>query len=70
MDTDIIEMLETTGGKLYFGGIAGMMLSAVLMLIFIPIFSSAKKRMIKKIDSEFDKTGDAKGSHITKEELK
>ena len=56
MNFDIAELLATTGGKLFYGGIAGIALSLVLILILIPIFSSAKKRMIKKINSEFDKS--------------
>lgn len=56
MNFDIAELLATTGGKLFYGGIAGIALSLVLILILIPVFSSAKKRMIKKINSEFDKS--------------
>lgn len=56
MNFDIAELLATTGGKLFYGGIAGITLSLVLILILIPVFSSAKKRMIKKINSEFDKS--------------
>lgn len=56
MNFDIAQMLATTGGKLFYGGIAGMILAVLLILIFIPIFSAAKKKMIKKINSEFDKS--------------
>lgn len=56
MNFDIAQMLATTGGKLFYGGIAGIALSLVLILILIPVFSSTKKRMIKKINSEFDKS--------------
>lgn len=56
MNFDIAELFVTTGGKLFYGGIAGIALSLVLILILIPVFSSAKKRMIKKINSEFDKS--------------
>ncbi len=54
MSFDIAQMLATTGGKLFYGGIAGMVLTGLLILIFIPAFSAAKKKMIKKINSEFD----------------
>lgn len=56
MDSDIAQMLATTGGKLFYGGIAGMILSVLLVLIFIPAFSGAKKKMIRKIDLDFDKS--------------
>lgn len=56
MNFDISEMLATTGGKLFYGGIAGMILAVILTLIFIPVFSAAKKKMIRKINSEYDKS--------------
>ncbi len=54
MNFDSAQMLATLGGKLFYGGIAGMALAVLLILIFIPAFSAAKKKMIKKINSEFD----------------
>lgn len=56
MNSDITQMLATAGGKLFYGGIAGMILAVLLVLIFIPAFSAAKKKMIKKINSEFDRS--------------
>lgn len=56
MSINIAEMLSTMGGKLFLGGIAGAVVSLILLIILIPVFSSAKKRLIKKINSEFDKS--------------
>lgn len=56
MNFDIAQMLATTGGKLFYGGIVGMILAVILALIFIPVFFAAKRKMIKKINSEFDKS--------------
>lgn len=47
------EMFGTTGGILFYGGIMGMGVSVILGLLFVPIFVADKKRVIKKINSEF-----------------
>lgn len=55
MDIKLSEMFSTTGGILFYGGIIGGGVSLLLLSIFVPIFSAAKKKMNKKIDKEFDK---------------
>lgn len=47
------EMFGTTGGILFYGGIMGMGVSVILGLLFVPISVADKKRVIKKIYSEF-----------------
>lgn len=47
------EMFGTTGGILFYGGIMGMGVSVILGLLFVPISVADKKRVIKKINSEF-----------------
>lgn len=54
MIEEIMTAFETTGGRLFYGGLAGMALAFVLAIIFAAVFSSAKKRLVKKIDSEFN----------------
>ncbi|MBQ5320062.1 MAG: hypothetical protein J6K17_13305 [Oscillospiraceae bacterium] len=47
------ELFSTTGSMLFYGGIIGAVFSVVLSLILIPIFSASKKKMLKKIESEY-----------------
>ncbi|MCD7730662.1 MAG: hypothetical protein LUI05_04100 [Oscillospiraceae bacterium] len=51
---NISEILSTTGSIFFYGGIAGASLSILLMIIFLPIFSSEKKRINKKINKDFN----------------
>lgn len=48
------EMFSTTGGMLFYGGIIGAAVSVVLGLIFAIGFAGAKRRLERKLDSEYD----------------
>lgn len=55
MSFDISRIFATLGSTLFYCGIAGTALSLLLMLLLTPIFAAEKKRLIKKIDSEYNK---------------
>ncbi len=55
MNFDITQIFSTAGGTLFGCGVIGAAVSVILMLILSPIFSSEKKKLNRKIRSEFDK---------------
>lgn len=47
-------IVMTDGMIMFYGGIAGMGLSVLLLILLIPIFSFKKKKLTQKINKEFD----------------
>lgn len=50
---DFAEMFGTAGGMFFYGGIIGMIVSALIGLFLIPIFAADKKRVNDKISSQY-----------------
>ena len=48
------EMFSTTGGMLFYVGIIGAAVSIVLGAVFAIGFAGAKKRLERKMNSEYD----------------
>ena len=55
MEINFAEMFSTTGSILFYGGIIGGAVSLLLIILFFPFFSVAKKEMNRKIEEEFEK---------------
>ena len=51
---DIAKMFSTMGGVMYYGGIIGTFVSMILLLLFTPVFSAERKRILKKIEREYE----------------
>lgn len=51
---EIISALETTGGKLYYGGIAGAIITVILAVILAAAFSGGKRKIAKRINREIN----------------
>lgn len=56
MDINFSEIFSSVGSLLFYGGMICGALSILLIIIFVPSFAAAKKKMIKKIESDFDKS--------------
>lgn len=56
MNFDFAEIFSSIGNMLFYGGIICGALSILLIIIFIPIFAAAKRKMIKKIEADFNKS--------------
>lgn len=54
MEFNFEEMFATLGGKLFYGGIGGAVIAVILLIILAPVFSFEKKKLIKKLDDEYD----------------
>ena len=52
---DIYELFSTPGKMLFFGGIAGMVLSVLSMIILVPVFTAERKRTLEKNGKELGK---------------
>lgn len=48
------QIFSTTGSMMYYGGILGIGLSAVFLILCTPIFAAQRKRLLKKIEKEFE----------------
>ena len=55
MNIDFSQIFATLGSTLFYCGLGGAALSLIIMLLRAPIFAAEKKRLIKKIDSEYNK---------------
>ena len=42
----------TTGQLCFYGGIAGAVLSVILIIVFVMVFEGKKSKMLKNIESE------------------
>lgn len=56
MDINFIEIFSSLGNLLFYGGIICAAVSILLILIFIPTFAAAKRKMIRKIEADFNKS--------------
>lgn len=56
MDFNFIEIFSSLGNLLFYGGIICAAVSILLILIFIPTFAAAKRKMIRKIEADFNKS--------------
>lgn len=56
MNINFTEIFSSLGNLLFYGGIICAAISILLIIIFIPTFAAAKRRMIKKIENSFNKS--------------
>lgn len=56
MDINFAEIFSSLGNLLFYGGIICAAVSILLIIIFIPTFAAAKRKMIRKIEADFNKS--------------
>lgn len=56
MDINFTEIFSSLGNLLFYGGIICAAVSILLFIIFIPTFAAAKRKMIRKIEADFNKS--------------
>ncbi len=56
MDINFTEIFSSLRNLLFYGGIICAAVSILLIIIFIPTFAAAKRKMIRKIEADFNKS--------------